>query len=323
MSDLIDKAHQIVKKAVEWDLSQEGIYPDGHGGFVMPGYAEPLPASPGYTMPGQPPPPPPPNPVQPMIDKVVARYADVPGLFEPFTWCPKGGDFDTMATGMLPTLQRLSSGQIDSDPVTHTPVVPNPHLDNVATVATDVDNWHGEAASNFVRNYQSHFRTVAESQFIAAAVLKGCLEAEDAMWREVASNIEQIADRTLSALDKMDDTGKNGFVFGLTVVAAVVATVVVLPAGAALTAVAAVGSAATIAASGTDLEFSGESAPVVVDHMREAIGTLKQQILDTETKIAKAARDMGNLVESAPVNQFYLNRPMMAAEPGGLGSDQG
>jgi hypothetical protein len=323
MSDLIDKANEIVKKAVEWDLSQEGIYPDGHGGYQMPGAYAPMPASPGYTMPGQPPPPPPANPVQPIIDKVVARYADVPGLFEPFTWCPKGGDFRTMSTGMLPTLQKLSSGQIDSDPVTHTPVVPNPHLDNVATVATDVDNWHGEAASNFVRNYQSHFRTVAESQFIAAAVLKGCLEAEDAMWGEVAKNIEQIADRTLSALDKMDDTGKNGFVFGLTVVAAVVATVVVLPAGAALTAVAAVGSAATIAASGTDLEFSGESAPVVVDHMRDAIGKLKQQIVDTETKIATAARDMGNLIESAPVNQFYLNRPMLAAEPGGLGSDQG
>ena len=45
--------------------------------------------------------------------------------------------------------------------------------------------------------------------------------------------------------------------------------------------------------------------------------------MDTETKIAKAARDMGSLVESAPVNQFYLNRPMLAAEPGGLGSDQG
>jgi hypothetical protein len=62
---------------------------------------------------------------------------------------------------------------------------------------------------------------------------------------------------------------------------------------------------------------------VVVDQMRDAIGKLKQQIVDTETRIAKAARDMGNLIESAPVNQFHLNRPMLAAEPGGLGSDQG
>jgi hypothetical protein len=284
MSDLIAKANQIVKKAVEWDLSQEGIHPDG---------------------------------------QVVARYADVPGLFEPFTWCPQGGDFQTMATGMLPTLQKLSSGQTGSDPVTHAPVVPNPQLDHLATVASDVDNWHGEAAGNFVRSYQAHFWNVAESQFIAASVLKGCLEAEDAMWGEVAKNIEQIADCTLSALDKMDDTGKSGFAFGLTVVAAVVPTVVVLPAGAALTAVAAAGSAANIAASATDLELGGESAPVVVDHMRDAIGKLKQQIVDTETKIAKAARDMGSLVESAPVNQFYLNRPMHTSEPRGLGADQG
>ncbi|MGA8247256.1 MAG: hypothetical protein WB797_10155 [Nocardioides sp.] len=319
MSDLIDKAHQIVKKAIEWDLAQEGIYPDGHGGFAMPGSVG---VSPAFDIPGQPPPPPS-NPAQPMIDKVTARYADVPGLFEPFTWCPRGGDFRTMSAGMLPTLQKLSSGQLDADPVTHTPVVPNPNLDNVATVATDVDNWHGAAASNFVRNHQAHFRTVAESQFIAAAVLKGCLEAEDAMWGEVAKNIEQIADRTLSALDKMDDTGKNGFVFGLTVVAAVVATVVVLPAGVALTAVAAAGSAATIAAGAIDLEFSGESAPVVVDHMREAIAKLRQQIVDTETKIQRAAREMGDQVADAPVNQFHLNRPLLAAEPGGLGPDEG
>jgi hypothetical protein len=159
MGDLIDKANQIVEKAVEWDLSHEGINPDA------------------------------------------ARYADVPGLFEPFTWCPKGGDFETMSTGMLPTLQKLSSG-----------------------------------------------RTVADSQFIAAAVLKGCLEAEDAMWGEVATNIEQIADRTLRSL-----------------------------------------------------ELSGEPAPAIVDRMREAIRRLKQQIVDTETRIAEAARDMGRLVESSPV----------------------
>jgi hypothetical protein len=131
----------------------------------------------------------------------VARYADVPGLFEPFTWCPRRGDFETMSTGMLPTLQRLSNS-----------------------------------------------RTVGESQFIAAAVLKGCLEAEDAMWGEVSEKIEQIADRTLYAL-----------------------------------------------------ELGDASASVVLDRMREAIGRLKQQIVDTETRIAHAARDMGHLVETAPV----------------------
>jgi hypothetical protein len=32
---------------------------------------------------------------------------------------------------------------------------------------------------------------------------------------------------------------------------------------------------------------------------------------------------MGNLIEGTPVNQFHLNRPMLAAEPGGLGSARG
>jgi hypothetical protein len=136
------------------------------------------------------------------IEEVRARYADVPGLFEPFTWCPRGGDFEVMSTGMLPTLQQLSSS-----------------------------------------------RSVAETEFIAAAVLKGCLEAEDAMWDEVARTIEQIADRALDAL-----------------------------------------------------ELGGESASVGVDHMRDAVDRLRQQIVDTETRIARAARDMGDLVGSGPVS---------------------
>jgi hypothetical protein len=280
MSDLIDTANRIVAKAIEWDVSREGVRPD----------------------------------------QVRARYADVPGLFEPFTWCPKGGDFRVMSTGMVPTLQKLSSGRIDSDPVTHTPVVPNPRLDEVASVAGDGDRHAAGAGS--ARSYRSHVRTVAESQFIAAAVLKGCLEAEDAMWDEVARNIHQIADRTLSALDRSDDTGTNASAVGLTVAAAVVATVVVLPAGDALTAVAAAGSPATVPAGAVPLEIGGDSAPVVVDRMRDAIGRLKQQIVETETRIAEAARDMGDLVESAPVNRFYLNRSLLAAGRGGLGSDR-
>jgi hypothetical protein len=225
-----------------------------------------------------------------------------------------------MSTGMVATLQKRSSGRIDSDPVTHPPVVPNPRLDVVASVAGDGDRH--EVGAGSVRRYRSHVRTVAESQFIAAAVLKGCLEAEDAMWDEVARNIHQIADRTLSALDRSDDTGTNASAVGLTVAAAVVATVVVLPAGDALTAVAAGGSPATVPAGAVPLEIGGESAPVVVDRMRDAIGRLKQQIVETETRIAQAARDMGDLVESAPVNQFHLNRSLLAAGRGGLGSDR-
>jgi hypothetical protein len=133
-------------------------------------------------------------------DPDAARYADVPGLFEPFTWCPRRGDFEAMSTGMVPTLQRLSSGG-----------------------------------------------SVAESKFVAAAVLKDCLEAEDALWGEVAARIEQIADRTLG-----------------------------------------------------DLELGGEPASVVVDEMREAIGMLRQHIVDTETRIATAAREARDVVERAP-----------------------
>jgi hypothetical protein len=162
VGELMDKANEIVRKAVEWDLSREGIQPD------------------------------------------VMRYADVPGLFEPFTWCPQGGDFQTMATGMLPTLHKLSTSQ-----------------------------------------------TVAESRFIAAAVLKGCLEAEDAMWGEVSEKVEQIADHTLRALELGD---------------------------------------------------ASASASVIVDCMREEIGRLKHRIVHTETRIAKAASDMGHLVETAPVS---------------------
>ncbi len=261
--------------------------------------------------------------------KAQSDFADIPGLYEPFSLMPDPASYQPMIRDLENAMHTLSSGQGNSDPIDG-PIYPaNPTLDKLTGTESYIENWTGRAAEDFKRNFIDPFPAVVRNQFLLSAVLKAALEAHQEMWKRARSDIDNIATATISALDHMDDCGSNDWSLAFTVLGAVVAIAAVpVTDGASLFALAAVGSAASVASavapSGDEKRrFSGESAGAVIAQMRTAITLLADDIASQEAKIAKAMNDTYRTV-TAGRTSFVSNRPLLAdANAGNVKGDQG
>jgi hypothetical protein len=257
-------------------------------------------------------------------------FADIPGLYEPFAGMPDPASYNQMIADLEAAMHMLSSGQGNHDPIDG-PIYPaNPTLDKLSGTETYLEKWHGKAANDFKRNFIDPFPAVSSNQFVLTTVLKSALEAHQEMWKRARADIDGIATATIAALDHMDDCGSNDWSMAFTVLGAVVAIAAVpVTDGASLFALAAVGSAASVASaaagSGDDHKqrFSGETAAAVVDQMRTAIAKLADDINTQEQKIAKALGDTYHSVTNLRT-WFVANRPLLAdATAGNVNSDTG
>jgi hypothetical protein len=261
--------------------------------------------------------------------KAQSDFADIPGLYEPFSLMPDPASYQPMIHELEGAMHTLSSGQGNSDPIDG-PIYPaNPTLDKLTGTESYIENWTGRAAEDFKRNFVDPFPAVVRNQFLLSAVLKAALEAHQEMWKRARIDIDNIATATISALDHMDDCGSNDWSLAFTVLGAVVAIAAVpVTDGASLFALAAVGSAASVASavapSGDDKRrFSGESAGAVIAQMRTAIKLLADDIASQEAKIAKAMNETYGTVTSGRTS-FVSNRPLLAdANAGNVKGDQG
>lgn len=150
-------------------------------------------------------------------------FGDLPQVFHPYTEIPRPTSFDPMINAMGPVLDRLSTGEAADDPIKHVSYPANPNLTKVPGVTTAIDDWTGEAASDFLRFFVAPFPAIAKNQFIIARVVAAALDAEKALWSKTQEDIDQIAHKSLEALDKMDDCGKNEWNVAFTVGAALAA----------------------------------------------------------------------------------------------------
>lgn len=262
--------------------------------------------------------------------KAQSDFADIPGLYEPFSLMPDPASYQPMIHDLEGAMRTLSSGQGNSDPIDG-PIYPaNPTLDKLSGTESYIENWTGRAAEDFKRNFIDPFPAVVRNQFLLSAVLKAALEAHQEMWKRARTDIDNIATATISALDHMDDCGSNDWSLAFTVLGAVVAIAAVpVTDGASLFALAAVGSAASVASavapSGDDNKrrFSGESAGAVIAQMRTAITMLAHDIASQEAKIAKAMNDTYGTVTGGR-RSFVSNRPLLAdANAGNVKGDRG
>ncbi|SDP80644.1 hypothetical protein SAMN04487905_109153 [Actinopolyspora xinjiangensis] len=102
--------------------------------------------------------------------------------FEPFTGIPDPASYDAPIEALGSAMEQLSSGEM-KDPISDGNIKANPDLTRVGSAGDTLEDWTGEAADNFKRNFLDPFPAVAKNQFLLLGVLKGALEADQERWR--------------------------------------------------------------------------------------------------------------------------------------------
>lgn len=251
--------------------------------------------------------------------EIEAEFADIPQLYQSFSGIPDPASFDGAIESLSYTLRTISSGQDPKDPINGTIYPANAVLDKLSGSESYVENWTGRAAMEFKSHFIDPFPSVVRNQFTLAAVLKSALEAEKEIWANARRDIDKIAHDTLTALERMDDCGKNDWTMTFTVVASVAAVAAVPVTGGTSLALAitAVGATSQVVAAAAPedppkIQFSGESPGAVISQMREAISKLRSEINKQETRISDAMRTTLGLV-SGNRDLFVSKRPSLAS----------
>ena len=252
-----------------------------------------------------------------IADHTAKQFADVPAMFAPFASMPDPADFGGMRDGLLAAMHKLSTGQTPTDPITGLGVEANITLDAMGGVGDTLRDWHGRAATAFTLGFVEPFPSFTRNQFMLTAILKGAIEAEQEIWKNARANADKIAHDAITALEHMDDCGKNDWTMVFTVgasVAAVAATV--MTAGTAVVALTVVGAASQVAAAAAPddpprTQFSGESSEAVISQVRAALTRLATEIGGQEQKIASAMTSCQAYV-AGNRGSFVAPRPALA-----------
>jgi hypothetical protein len=251
--------------------------------------------------------------------EIEARFADIPALFAPFTRIPEPSSFDPLIAASGRVMGVLSSGQSPKDPIGGEVYPANIILDKVKGTESYIEDWTGVAAKNFKSFFIDPFPSVVSNQFTVAAVLKAALEAEQAVWAAVRTDIDTIAHKVLAALDNMDDCGKNEWTVGFTVLASIafVGAALAVPGGGIAVGLTVAGGAFSTAAAAPVVgdppatDYHGETPEVVIAQMRAAIGDLTRAINSQEQRIADAIGRNHGLI-AANRAAFVSPRPALA-----------
>lgn len=227
---------------------------------------------------------------------IEGQFADIPEVFRAFAEMPDPQAFQPRLENLDLALRELSSGWASEDPINGRYYRANDKLDKMTDATNNIVRWTGRAAMEFRRNFIAPFRSIVANQFIAVAILRSALEAEQEIWIRARNDIDKIAHDTLVALDRMDDCGKNSWVMTFTVVSSVagVSGAALAPfSGGASLSLTAIAAASQVAAAGVpddppQVNFQGETAIAVIASMRDAIGLLHGYIAEQERKVADA-----------------------------------
>ena len=254
--------------------------------------------------------PPPYNSVDPAAyPEIAAEFADIPGLFQPFSDLPDPASYDSMISDLEQVVSGLSWGPDLKDPISSKIYPANLTLDKMTGAKGYLQDWTGDAAMTFVKTFLDP--------------LKGAMEAARGVWATTRNDIDQIAHKTDTALDKMDDCGKNTWGISFTVLACVAGVLASVPTGGTggLLVISAVGTAAWVEAanppaSAPKVDYSGESPQAVIGHLREAVAKLKTSVEEQEKRIADALTSANGVVTGNPT-LFVAPRPDLASATAG------
>jgi hypothetical protein len=256
--------------------------------------------------------------LQELMNQAQSEFADVPQMFNDFTVLPEPGDFTPLITGVESAMKKLSASENGlNDPITGALFPQNIALVDMTSAAGYLDEWDGLGAMEFMENFATPFPKRCMNQFAAACVLVNALRAEQAIWTETRANIDKIAHDAKTALDEMNDCGKNEWEMAFSVVGAVVAVgaLTVASGGTAAIVLGAVGAASSVGGTVSgqideppEPRFSGESSTAVVDSVRKAVNDLKTYVSDAETKVQQALSNANGTVSGSP-DEYVAPKP--------------
>lgn len=262
-------------------------------------------------------------------------YADIGPAFSHYDGLP-GDQIEGSYGAFSAALNSVAiAGQGSSDLIADAiTVTPNQAFANMDRIVSDIDNWTGDAARDFVENYKAQLPYVADSHFTGISVAIAALEAQRELYTTAYESILDIGNKTLSALEATDGRGSAVATFSLTVLAAVgTVAVTVLTAGTGTAAgvaitIAVAAGAASAGASAVSLEFSAEEPEQVMDKFYEAVGRVESHVRTRQQEISTGLRDYAAAV-NADINatglgegqypRFTFKPTGFARGPGGLG----
>ncbi|BCY05675.1 hypothetical protein [Actinoplanes sp. L3-i22] len=246
---------------------------------------------------------------------IVAGFADIVSLFEPFAMMPDPATFDGPILDLLNGLQYLAVGVKPIDPITGHPLITNLVMDRVGASESYLEEWTGDAADAFRSDLVHPFLLIVMNQLIGCSVLRSALMAQRALWVSAREDIDKVAHATLTALDNMGHCGQNTWTMSWTIVSSIAAVAAVpISAGTSLlgeaaalgtaTAVTAVGAAGQVAAAyqvepEKETTYHGETAEAVIEQMRHGVNQAISEIQQGEQLIAAALRSVSGTVRQS------------------------
>src|SRR5262249_35991228 len=244
----------------------------------------------------------------------------------PYLSPPNRALIEAMESWLEQAMTTLSTGE--GDPFAPTTAYQSQTiLEQLPSDADVLLFWTGKAAEQFRHDVLGPFRAVVRNQFLAVAQLHAALGAERQLWEAVRTDIDRIAENTISALDTMFDTSTKSWQGTFTVIAAVLGGVLSLgvlpPLEATALTLNVIGRSAWVppAAPPSDpvlpyaeprfVEISGETTSDILNSMIRASTTLRDCIDRAEAEMAGRLRQW----YSAIVNDRHLfaaDRPALA-----------
>jgi hypothetical protein len=219
-------------------------------------------------------------------------YAWIPELFVSLAG-PEPGHLDGLIETMESAWKALYDRDSGADPVgTH-----------IRQAESHLSGWSGVAAETFRTNFLHKIPDSVKSQAQLAFMLQHAALADQDVWVETRLNLRDLAEKTTTALESLDDCGGTDSLITILTVIGIVVSVVALweVAAVACTIVASSVAAASLVAdkageSAVEAEVAGDTVETVLQNMVNATDVLRSQIYWSERKITDALRENLDLV---------------------------
>ena len=212
-------------------------------------------------------------------------FADIPGLLSPYDEAPLPSGFSSMLGSASDLVHTLSRGELPDPPYNEgLPDYSNKEFDDFKTVQGFIDNWDGAAAESFNEQFLIHAETYVKNQYLMAAMVHNAIACEQEIWNNTLKSLDDIAEKTTSALESYSPGGGGS----LDLTLGVIGTVIGVATGGPVRVAVLFAAAFDVFSSAATADF-GETASIfmIVDGLRDGIAQLKVDTTSEEEKLVQ------------------------------------
>lgn len=294
--------------------------------------------------------------LQAALEKVIAKYEDAaPGsdwsdvrddctdriskLYTDWLDLPDPDSFGWYTDQLLTAMSNLTSakfatGSSNSSQRTHNG---NDTLSLVQSSGDLMQNWSGQGADTYNKNFADKFPENTASQFAIYDIMRNSVNAEAAVWQTTLDDLDNLSSEAIDAMEKCAHKSQGDWKNVISVVGAVVAVAGAIPTdGASLGAFLTWDMAAagvTVASTGMDL--LGDSGGTdekglanhtmwdVLDSVESRLKTIRSYIDTHEKAIVKQVKSAIDAIPSKPYNGWIIPEPGWAGHPGQVSTGTG